>query len=149
MPLVTSDDVRAGFLTRWAAVPELNGIIAAEKVYEGRAAEGTAPPYARLVTTEGTRELMTGAVYLQRFNVRVEAFTLAEGGTPSIRTALDAAFAGTSAAPAAGLAVTSGSVIHSKGLPGGSTAPTYRRIDGKDVNQVTAYFEILVQGNRG
>lgn len=152
MPTVTPDDVRAGFLARWAAVPGLQNQIPAARVYESRAAEQTELPYARLTTRAGGSEGTSGNRYLQRFTVQVEAYTNGEAvpdnALPAnVAGALDEAFRGDEANPSAGLTVPHATaVVRSKALPGGGSATTGRRVDAKDVVRVTAAYEILVQG---
>lgn len=155
MATPTVNDVAAGVRTRWAAVSALHALVPATAVFLGRAAEKvsatpTSPPYARLVVTETDRELFSGAAYLVRFRVDVDAHTAAEppvAGT--VRAALDAAFNGTSSAPAAGLTVSNATaVLSSTALSGATARPTGERIDGKDVVRVSCSYEVFVQASR-
>ena len=155
MPTVTINDVAAGVRTRWAAVSALHALVPSTTVFLGRVAEkvsatASAPPYARLVVTETGRELFSGAAYLVKFRVDVDAYTAAEAPVSgTVRAALDAAFNGTSSAPAAGLTVSNATaVLSSMALPGATSRPTGERIDGKDVVRVSCSYEVMVQASR-
>ena len=155
MPTVTDSDVAAGLLTRWAATAALHALVPATTVFRGRAAEkfsGTIsrPPYAKLTVSEQGRQLFSGPKYLTTFSITVEAYTAAEPPVANaLRSALDAAFNGTTAAPAAGLTAANGTVISSFAESGTTTRPTGERIDGKDVVKTTAAYKILVEADRG
>ncbi len=149
MPQVSDDDVMTGVRTRWAAVPALNTLVPAARVYRDRAAESTPRPYAAVEVEEEDREYFSGSAFLAKYTVRVFVFTLAAAGdAAAIRQAVDTAFGGTLASPTAGLTVPNATVAHCLARPGGAVKPTAERVDGSDAVQVAAVFEVLVQGTR-
>lgn len=153
MATVSDSDVAAAVLTRWAAVSALNNLIPSTAVWRGRATERSTMPYATLVVTEQDRELTSGAIYLATFVVDFECYTNDPAATTAaLSAALDAAFNGTSSAPAAGLSVTNATaVLHSMRDGGGTSRPTMSDRSGgsKDTRRTTASYRILLQGDRG
>ena len=153
MAVVTDSDVAAAVLTRWAAVSALNAIIPSTGVWRGRATERSTLPYATVVVTEQDRELTSGSAYLATFLVEIEAYTNDTGTTTAaLSAALDAAFNGSSSAPAAGLSVTNATAVLYAQADGGATSrPTANERSGgsKDTRRTTAKYRVLVQGSRG
>lgn len=149
MARVTVEDVAQGIRNRWAAVTALDALVPAESVYVGRAAEGTAFPYAVLTVTEGTGIAMTGGKKLQRFKVKVEAYTATSPATAStLRGYLNTAFAGRAGDPTSGVTVaTAVAVVHCQDDGGGGdvTELTGVRHDNADTVKLTAGYEVLLQ----
>lgn len=127
----------------------LNTLVPSMKVYRGRVPERTAIPYARLRIREASRELTSGTVYIATMTVEIDCYIKTEAGTTGpLRAALDTAFNGTDSAPAAGITVSNGTLLHIMADGGSTSEPTRERFDGLDVVRVSAAFRALVQGAR-
>ena len=145
--MTTTDDITAAIRDKWLA-SGLNALIPAARVYLGRAAEGTQLPYATAAVRLANAEPTAGPLMLLTFEASLDAYTLAAPAAGSVQGAMLSAFVGTADAPAAGLAVGSGRVVHSLLMPGDGTAVTQVRLDGGDINKVSTRLTILTQTTR-
>lgn len=151
MPLPTASDVADAVRTRWAADATLNGLVPAERVYVGRAAERTAWPYA-VLTVEATgweptslnRGLLTWAL-------TVEAYCNGDPpDAPAIHASLLRLLSGRGSSPGAGLVIAhAAGVVGCRPQPGGACRPTGERRDAADVVKVTERFSIAAEADRG
>lgn len=148
MPVVCEADVRAGLLARWAAAPALAALVPPARVYADRVAEKAAWPAAAVEVREGPVTRLGGGVYLRTFDATVVALCRQDAGDDAaVRAALTAAFNGTPAAPAAGVAVGGATVLSCLETPGGSRTEA-ERLDGADLLRLTAAFQITLWGTQ-
>lgn len=148
MPLVTPQDVAEGFRTRWAAVPALEAAVPSARVYRDRVAESIDRPNARLIVTETKRERFSDLSHVQWFDVRVEAYLLADTDDVTVRRLIDGAFNGTKTAPSAGLTISNAVRVTSCFGAGGDPTLTNERVDGLDIVKVEAKFMVVLQSSR-
>lgn len=148
MPVVTPDDVAAGFLELWNALPHE---LVTGGLHHQRAPNAAQPPYAVMTIEDGDTEEFSGGTYLQKFIVRVAAYT--NTPTPNsgpIRREAETAFrhAERREGPGPKFRVPNADqVLHVRPVPGGlEYAPQTK--DAQNVVVPTGAWEVLIQADR-
>lgn len=82
MPVVTPDDVLAGFKTLWDASHLTDATLIPNGLHHQRPPAGTQPPYGVASIEEGEIEEFSGRTYLQTFTVKAAVYVQSGASGP-------------------------------------------------------------------
>jgi hypothetical protein len=147
MPVVTPDDVAAGFKARWDGSHVPDSTLVPNGLHYGRAPQGTNPVYGVFTVEEGETEEFSGETYIQTFTVKAAVYAQAGSEGPKTddkRRELEKAFRRT----AEMTVPNADQVLHVRPAAGGGLEYAKEMREAQNVVIASGAWEVLVQATR-